>query len=279
MSIKVLHAILVSFALLATAHAAEGPNRILATAQEKQETGVGAAAAGAMSPEVREEKKDAAATQPSPSASPAESKPTPPPQPRTGTINSITRVVGEVGDHVLTSREVRINDAVAQATAGKPATPEGYRILIGQERFFPGEVAKVLDEWAVYLEAKALSSGESASKAEIARVVKLVQDLWAAKGMWMEMEVGEAELRALVERKLVAQEFERLKADPQLAPVSDEDAMAYYRKNRLRFGNLPFDSFKENIKAFLTKSQTDRRLAEWREVLRRKYKVRNFIAG
>lgn len=293
MSIKVLRTILVSFAFVSVAHAIDESNRIIAAAQGKQDkpaTGVGAAASGAMSPEIREEKKEkeaAASIEPSSSSSPtesnvgskAESKLTPPPPPRTGTINSVTRVVGEVGDHVVTSREVRINDAVAQAINGKPATPEGYRVLVGQERFFPGEVAKVLDEWSVYLEAKALSSGESASKAEIARVVKSVQDLWATKGAWMEMEVGEAELRTLVERKLVAQEFEQLKADPQLAPVSDEDAMAYYRKNRLRFGNLPFASFKENIKAFLTKSQTDRRLAEWREVLRRKYKVRNYIAG
>jgi hypothetical protein len=190
----------------------------------------------------------------------------------------LSRAVGEVGERVVTSREVRIDDAVEQAVSNKPASPDGFRVLNGQEKAFPGEVSKVLDEWIVFLEAKTLSS-QSISKTEISSTVKTVQDFWGAKSIWQELEVGSDELRDTVERKLVAKNFERLKSDPNLAPVSDDEALAYYRKNRLRFGSLPFSSFKDNIKAFLVKSQTERRLAEWRDVLRRKYKVRNFIAG
>jgi hypothetical protein len=186
--------------------------------------------------------------------------------------------VGEVSDRILTSREVRINDAIEQALTEKAASPEGYRLLTGQEKAFPGEVSRVLDEWIVFLEAKTLSS-QGASKADVNAGVKAVQDLWGGKSTWLELEVSADELRDIIERKLVSKNFEKLKSDPQLAPVSDDDALAYYRKNRLRFGSLPFSSFKDNIKTFLVKQQTERRLAEWREVLRRKYKVRNFIAG
>ena len=195
-----------------------------------------------------------------------------------GSIVLITRAVGEVGDRVVTSREVRISDAVEQALTEKPPTQDGFRVLGGQERTFPGEVSQVLDEWVVFLEAKALSS-QPPSRTDVSAAVKIVQEFWASKPGWGGLEVSVDELREMIERKLVSKEFERLKSDPQLAPVSDDEALAYYRKNRLRFGSLPFSAFKDNIKAFLVKQQTERRLAEWRDVLRRKYRVRNFIAG
>ena len=210
-------------------------------------------------------------------------KPTPTPKappaaaPKSTTM-LITRAVGEVGEQVITSREVRLNDAVEQALNKKPAMPEGYRILSGSEKSFPAEVGKVLDEWIVYLEAKSLSTAPLA-RGDIGATAKTVTEFWASKPGWVQLEVSQDELRTMVERKMIAREFERLKSDPQLAPVSDDDALAYYRKNRLKFGNLPFSSLKDNIKTFLVKQQTERRLAEWRELLRRKYKTRNLIAG
>lgn len=193
-------------------------------------------------------------------------------------VSVITRAVGEVSDRVVTSREVRINDAIEEALSDWQQSPEGPRILSGQEKTFPAEVGRVLDEWVVYLEAKSLAP-QTISKSDIGFNVKRVQEFWAGKALWHELEISPDEIRDIVERKLVAKAFEKLKNDPHLAPVSDDDALEYYRKNRLRFGTLPFSSFKDNIKAFLVKNQTERRLAEWREVLRRKYKVRNLIAG
>ncbi len=215
----------------------------------------------------------------------AQATPSPKPEAKTEaapakptSLTLLTRAVGEVSDRIVTSREVRINDAIEQALTEKAASPEGFRLLTGQEKAFPGEVSRVLDEWIVFLEAKTLSS-QGASKADVNAGVKAVQDLWGGKSTWLELEVSADEIKDIIERKLVSKNFEKLKSDPQLAPVSDDDALAYYRKNRLRFGSLPFSSFKDNIKTFLVKQQTERRLAEWREVLRRKYKVRNFIAG
>lgn len=192
-------------------------------------------------------------------------------------ILSVTRIVGEVGERFLTSREVQILDAVHQAL-DKNESHSARRILSGQEKTFPAEVSRALDEWVVYLEARSFSSTPPA-KTAVAEAEQTVQAVWGAKPEWLNLEVGGDELRDTVERILVATAFERLKTDAALVPVSDEDALQYYKKNRLRFGSLPFSAFKDNIKDFLIKQQTEKRLSEWHEVLRRKYKVRNFIAG
>lgn len=190
----------------------------------------------------------------------------------------VTRAVAEVADRIITSREVRISDAVEQAMTGKSPSSEGFRVLTGVEKNFPGEVTAILDEWIVYLEAKSLSSSLP-TRTDLTAAIKGVQDFWKEKPGWLALEVSADELKEMVERKLIAKDFERLKSDPELSPVSDDDALSYFRKNRLRFDSLPFSTFKDSIRTFLVKSQTDRRLAEWREVLRRKYRARNFIAG
>ena len=200
------------------------------------------------------------------------------PPPVSSTV-SITKVVGEVGEQFVTSREVKINSAIEQATDVKPASgDEGAKILTGTERAFPGEVSRVLDEWAVIFEARALGS-TNVSKADVAKMIAQVQERWGTKSSWKDLEVGVDELHLMVEHKLMALDFQKLKSDPALSPVSDEEALSYYKKNRLRFGSLPFSSFSDNIKAYLVKSQVERRLSEWHEVLRRKYKTRNFISG
>jgi hypothetical protein len=191
------------------------------------------------------------------------------------TLISVTRVVGQVDNRFITSREVRINDAVDQAFAAKA---EGSRILSGTEQTFPNNVSKVLDEWVIDLEAVSFSAVPP-SNSELSLAIKSVNDYWGSKLAWRELEVANEELRKMVERKLMARDFEKLRGDVALVPISDSDAQSYYQKNRLRFGTLPFSSFKDNIKTFLAKQQIESRLSEWHEVLRRMYKVRNFIAG
>lgn len=203
--------------------------------------------------------------------------------PVSSSVISITKVVGEVGDQFITSREVKMNAAIEQVLLPPAAKPPGSpddasKILTGTERSFPGEVSRVLDEWAVYFEAKSLGS-TSVSKSEISRISGLVQTRFSTEPAWKDLDVGAEELKVIVERKIAASEFQKLKSDPALSPVSEDEALAYYKKNRLRFGSLPFSSFSENIKAYLVKTQVERRLAEWHEVLRRKYKTRNFISG
>lgn len=188
---------------------------------------------------------------------------------------TVTRVVGEVGPRIVTSREVRINEAIGQVLRGAPSLK---RILSATDPNFPTQVLRVLDEWTVYLEAGEIGS-KSTDKAEIQRLAKAVSDGWKSNSEWDKIEPSVAEIRDIVERKLVAQNLERLKSDASLVNVTDAEALQYYKKNRLRFGNMPFENFKDNIKTALVRSQTERRLFEWRSVLRRKYRVRNFVGA
>jgi hypothetical protein len=224
---------------------------------------------------------------------------TPTPVPAlSGDYAQVTRVVGEVGERVVTSREVRINFAIGVAmarvlaqptgesaapSAAKPATtnsPPTPEIVIPavQDKGFPLEVGRVLDEWAVYLEAKSLTTND-VPRPELGRVVKDVQEFWEGKPAWQALEVSPQELRDFTERKLLAQAFLALKGDASGIPIAESDALQYYRRNRLRFGAVPFTAVKESIRTFLHKSQTEKRIEDWKDILRHKYKVRNFVAG
>lgn len=188
---------------------------------------------------------------------------------------TVTRVVGEVGPRIVTSREVRLNEAIGQVFQGAPTLK---RVLSASDPNFPNQVLRVLDEWTVYLEAGELSS-KATDKAEIQRLAKAVTEGWKSNSEWDKIEPSVNEIREIVERKLVAQNLERLKSDASTVNVTDAEALQYYKKNRLRFGNMPFENFKDNIKSALVRSQTERRLFEWRSVLRRKYRVRNFVGA
>jgi hypothetical protein len=193
----------------------------------------------------------------------------------------LSRPVGEVSDRVVSSREVRINHAIGQVMgSSEPGVAEGQgrQVLTGLESSFSNEVSRVLDEWIIYFEAKSLSS-QPIAKNELVSEVKKVQDVWGAKSSWQDLEVTPDEVREVVERKMMVRSFEKLKRDPGVGMISDDEALAYYRKNRNRFGSAPFAAYKEVIKAFLVKTQNEKRLAEWLDVLRRKYKVRNLVSG
>ena len=198
--------------------------------------------------------------------------------PASPTALTISRAVGEVGKQIVTSREVQINRVVDQIIQLPNITAEHVRVPPSQEPNFYQEVYAVLSEWALYLEA--MSFNEKAdSNSKATDLNKKITELLKSHPQWRVLEVQNAELQKLLERKLIAKEFVRLKTDPTLVPVTDSDAEIYYKKNKLKFGNLPFENFRENIRAFLIRSQTEQRLKDWLEVLYRKYKVRNYISG
>ncbi len=201
------------------------------------------------------------------------------PEPVSGPqVISLTRVVGEVGDYTITSREVQISEALEQAVFGRFPGQMQIRFLKGIEKSFDKNVDNVLHERAVAIEAKSFESAEI-PKADLFNAIKTANDSLATQVPWENLEPTAQEVSEILERKLIAKKFLRLKTESAQVPVTDAEAMAYYKKNRIKFGNLPFTSFRDNIKTFLLKQQMDRRLQEWLQVLERKYRVRNFIAG
>ena len=189
----------------------------------------------------------------------------------------VTKVVGEAKDQFITSREVQINEAVESALGSKGDGKSLQFAEIGHENF-PTKVNDVLTEWVVYFEAQSFSA-DTVPKSAIEDAAQRVEKATANSAAWRRLEVSKSELEEVLKRKLSAKSFVRLKTESSLMPVTDSEAQAYFKKNRLKFGNLPFTSFRESIKAHLRQQQMDRRMKDWLEILQKKYKVRNFVAG
>ena len=56
--------------------------------------------------------------------------------------------------------------------------------------------------------------------------------------------------------------------------VSEDEVKQYYEKNRVKFGNMPYAQFSQSIRDKLTQDQTQERLKDWFDILKRKYRVR-----
>lgn len=179
-----------------------------------------------------------------------------------------TSAVAQVGSHVLTSREVRMNALVDQMLYGAPSQPASDALL----------VQSVITEWCVYLEAESFSVS-TVSEADVESKYRQVQKTLQGQPKWRELGGTEQELHQMVRRKLVAKSFMDFKTSSSRVPVSDEEALAYYQKNKAKFGDLPFESFKDSIVNYLVQSHLESRMREWLELLHSKYNVRHLTLG
>lgn len=186
---------------------------------------------------------------------------------------SINRSVGQVGSNIITSREVQIT----QALEGLLYQDKKKIELNINDNQFSQNVTASLVEWVVYLEAENFSVaqvGEDEVQNAIIHVEKLGKD-W---GYWKNLKITKEELKTYVARKLKYKKFFQFKTQASRVNITDSEARAYYDKNRLRFGSVPFNNFKENIKSYLSQQYLENRIREWFELLKRKYKVRNLDA-
>ncbi len=186
----------------------------------------------------------------------------------------VTEAVGQVADYVTTSREVQITTAIERIVFSNKANSIELRL---DQPDFANAVTSVLLEVVVAMEAETFSVAGVSDK-DIELGISKVQKTVAGKAYWGQLEVSDAELKKFVTRKFVAKNFLKFKTNSMAGIITDQEAEAYYEKNRLKFGNVPFASFKENIKTFLAQQQLEERLRSWFEVIKRKYKVRNFIS-
>lgn len=187
----------------------------------------------------------------------------------------VTETVGQVADYVTTSREVQISNVIERVLY--PAKSAPLELQLGAPEF-NSMITSVLLETVVAMEAENFSVATVGDK-DVEEGIAKVQRAMAGKPYWVQLEVSDLELRRFTKRKFVAKNFLKFKTNSMSGIITDQEAQAYYEKNRLKFGNMPFASFKENIKTFLAQQQLEERLRSWFEVIKRKYKVRNFISG
>lgn len=185
----------------------------------------------------------------------------------------VSESVGQAGEYVITAREVQISATIDQVLAGK--SPSGLEIRT-LESDFRNAVANVLLEVVVAMEAENFNVG-TVPPDELNGALARIDKSLSGKSFWTRLEATPEEVKKFTARKLVAKNFLKFKSNSMVGIITDQEAQAYYDKNRIKFGSMPFASFKENIKTYLAQQQLEERLRSWFEVIKRKYKVRNLL--
>lgn len=193
----------------------------------------------------------------------------------------ITRAVGQVGDHVVTSREVILSGVIEKwlyAIEDRPSETlrskekSSWFLRVGTEDFRQ-QLSRTMLDIMVSLEAEALSVAEVKTSLVQLRSTRFMID-FAAFPEWKKLGPSQAEVQMLILRKLRSRAFLQFKTETSGVLVSDDEAQQYFEKNRLKFGNYPFSQFKNSIKEVLAQQRLESRLKDWFEVLKKKHRVR-----
>ena len=211
----------------------------------------------------------------------------------------LSQTVGAVGDEIVSSRDVQIQSVLEKNLF--PAKQTKTNSALGVEKSdkknqkpkksstslntdeahlkepqFQAELSSSLLELVIQKEAESFRVAQP-SEEELKESLQKAEKALVGSSLWTQLDVSEKELSAVLKRKLTAKKFIKIKTDLMSALVTDQDALNYYEKNRFKFGQLPFSNFKENIKTYLAQQQMEERLKTLFEVIKRKYKVRNYI--
>lgn len=189
----------------------------------------------------------------------------------------VTMAAGQIMDEVVTSRQVNMSFFLEAALFGKKnkKLPESFYTIPSKE--FSREVTAVLLERVVFEESKGFNIAKVSAE-ELKDTKSKFEKIASKNLLWKQLKVSNNELTDLIKFKLQAKKFIRFKVDSSVVPITDDEARAYFEGNREKFGSLPFENFKQNIRAYLGRKQIDKRLKDWFEVLQNKYKVRNFMS-
>lgn len=189
----------------------------------------------------------------------------------------VSLAAGQAQDHIVTSREVELSFLIEAALFEEGKSPAAVKKADIKSPAFVKKVTAVLLEWSVYFEAQNFATVKVAEN-ELQEAEEKAWERLKDNARWKELEPVRSEVRQMIRRKFQAKEFIRFKADASSVPITDGEARKYFEQNRLKFGNLPFENFRDTIKTFLAREQMDERLKDWFDVLQSKYQVRNFLA-
>ena len=187
----------------------------------------------------------------------------------------ISEAVAQVSQHVITSREVLISYIIDQTIAHKKGAAldrTNWVLKEGSEEF-QKHLTQVLLESVVQLEAENFSVGE-VSLQEVQKEAKVVDELVKGWDVWKNLDVNGSEQEQMISRKMRAKNFLKFKLETSGVQIHDDEAKAFYEKNRVKFGNQPYAQFKESIKEMLAEEQMQERLKDWFDILKRKYRVK-----
>jgi hypothetical protein len=208
---------------------------------------------------------------------------------RANSYEIVSKVVGQVSDYFITSREIQAQVLLASIISSdlslkneslkndnlKEKLKENSILEISSKEF-QGVLSQTILERVVGLEADSFSFAQI-SESEINEFKKSVESNLKDKTIWKNLQVEDSELISWFKIKKRAQKYIEYKTESSSMRISDDEARNYFDQNRYKFGSAGFVAFKENIRQFLLKQKIVSSLKEWFEVLRKKYKVRIFI--
>lgn len=171
----------------------------------------------------------------------------------------IAQSVAMVDDLAITQRQVQLSEALDLVLSNQKLKTTSTDTSSG--------LARLLLETAAYREATEFKVSE-VKDSEMNEVVNRFRSSGSA-GNW-----SVEQIRSMVQRKLSARKFIDFKSESLKVPPTEEQIALYFQKNKATFGDLPFESFKANIKAFLMAQQAQQNLEEWYNYLKRKHRVR-----
>lgn len=198
---------------------------------------------------------------------------------RLGAAELINASVGQVGSRVVTARQVWISNFYDRWSLAKKGTDAKLRVPKADWRpdtksdAFKQAASNLMLEVMVAQEAQNFSLTQI-DEAKIESETNDFQKAMAGAAEWNRLEVESKEVQSLLAEKLRAQAFLKFKTESAGVVATDDEAKAYFEKNRAKFGRLPFAQFKESIKDVLNRQRLEDRLKDWFEVLKRKYRVR-----
>lgn len=184
--------------------------------------------------------------------------------------------VGTVKGEVVTSREVQIQNLLDIVLYPKESGVQPKNLPL-DSKAFAKVVQDTLLEYAIALEAQNFNVANVGAD-EVSRLERKAVNKLKNSGDWKSLKVSDKELKAGLDRKIHAKKFIEFRAQSSVLPITDGEALKYFNENRLKFGELPYENFKENIKSYLSRTQVERRLKDWYDVLLNKYQVKNMIA-
>ena len=177
----------------------------------------------------------------------------------------LIRVLGETGDHVVTSREVELDIIVERVTYDR-----------SQKGQFDAHLERVLMEWAVFKEAESFGVSDVDNREIRQTVDQFLKNVAKSKyaSRWQQLEVKRQEIHKVIERKLRARRFIDFKVAASFVPVTDAEALSYYQKNRKEFGKASFAKVRGRVKELIRRERAQTRLQDWYKVLERKYDIK-----
>jgi len=186
----------------------------------------------------------------------------------------LNRVVGLVGNEVVTSRDVKTFHIIESAVNEKKVE---LKSLTDVNQLGP-LVSDYLLSSMVYKEALVFKGSELAEtdfKKEELKVTQLLRDRPDIFNLWKGLAVSLEERNSMIKKKIIARNFLDLRAQANFASVSEVEAKNYYEQNRRKFGGADFSQVKENVVKFLSRRYSENRLKDWLSILQKKYGVRH----